>query len=214
MRIGLFGGSFNPVHNTHIDVARAVVQRLGLDQVLLVPAGDPYHKRNERMLPASIRYELVLAAVDNEDCLGASDLDMIPDVPTFTVDTLRRAAERYPDSEIFFLMGQDSFETLHMWKDWDRLDQFANLVVISRGKEPDKLYEVAGKLYPDARICDEGLIHLKSGQKVYLLNDLDFKISATQVRKKWLNGCDCSELVPYPVLKEMQKNDKLLSEYW
>ncbi|WP_027180493.1 nicotinate (nicotinamide) nucleotide adenylyltransferase [Maridesulfovibrio bastinii] len=214
MKLGLFGGSFNPVHNTHIDVAKAVAEKLSLDKVLLVPAGAPYHKKTESMLSADIRYNLVRAAVEQDAVLGVSDLDLISDVPTYTVDTLKRAGVRYPDSELFFLMGQDSFETLHLWREWNLLGEMANLVVISRGDDPDAMKPIVDRLFPDAVSLGNGVFKFKSGYKLYIIDDLDFKISATQVRKEWLSGGDCSCLLPPAVLDMMNSIDGKISQSW
>lgn len=214
MKLGLYGGSFNPVHNTHLDVARTIGDRLSLDEVLLVPAGDPYHKKTECMLPADIRFELVRVAVQGEKNIGVSDLDLVSDRPTYTVDTLKRARKRYRDAELFFLMGQDSFETLHLWKEWNSLGNLANLVVISRGSEPEKLRKLAVSLFPEAKPEDAGIFKLKSGKKIYLFEDLDFRISATQVRQKWLSGADCSDLLPLSVVQKMQSLRDILASCW
>ncbi len=90
--------------------------RLGLDKVLFVPAGNPYHKEQGEMLPAALRYELVEKAVQGSSDLDISDIDISANGPTYTIDTLREAARRYPDAALYFIMGQDSLETFTTWK--------------------------------------------------------------------------------------------------
>lgn len=214
MKLGLLGGSFNPVHNTHLDVARAVLERLALDRVLLVPAGDPYHKSRENMLPADFRLELVKRAVSSEPFMEASDLDLVTDHPTYTVDTLRRAGKKYSGAELYFLMGQDSYENLARWKDWELLPGLASLVVISRGEEPEALERVTKRLFPEVVQESDGVWRLSSGNRIFLFSDIDFRVSATRVRMMWLDGDDCSELVPSQALDYLYEIQKQVDYYW
>ncbi|NDV23652.1 nicotinate-nucleotide adenylyltransferase [Desulfovibrio sp. JC022] len=215
MKIGLFGGSFNPVHSTHIDVAQGVGKRLGLDKVLLVPAGNPYHKGQSEMLPAALRYELVEKAVLDCDVLEISDIDVSADGPTYTVDTLREAARRYPDAELYFIMGQDSLEAFTTWKDWQQIPELASIVAVSRAVADHGSMEQKLKgLFSDAEQVGQNMWQLKGGKSIYIIGDFDFVISSTLVREEWKKGLDVSGLVPKAVAECMAERVVEISKYW
>ncbi len=215
MKIGLFGGSFNPVHNTHMDVASGVVKRLGLDLVLFVPAGNPYHKKRGTMLPAELRLEMLHKAIDGFEELGVSDIDMVADGPTYTVHTLTEAAKRYPDDELFFIMGQDAFNSFVCWKDWEQIPLLANIIAVSRPKADD------GDMRALLRSVFEGIVNIsdnvwkvEGGKSIYIIDDFDFRISSTFVRETWEAGKDVAPHVPAAVATFIKEHEEELKKYW
>ncbi len=215
MKIGLFGGSFNPVHSTHIDVAKAVMERLDLDKVLLVPAGNPYHKELEEMLPEELRYELVRLAVAGDPGLEVSDIDLGATGPTFTIDTLIEAARRYPDDDLYFIMGQDSFETFTSWKDWESIPILANLVAVSRaGVDHGKMAFELKRMFNDIDKAGENVWRIPEGKFIYIIGDFDFVISSTLVRNRWKDGGDVADYVPESVLNYMIEHKLELKKFW
>ncbi|WP_432737034.1 nicotinate-nucleotide adenylyltransferase [Maridesulfovibrio sp. FT414] len=215
MKIGLFGGSFNPVHSTHIDVARSVMERLGLDKVLLIPAGNPYHKEQEEMLPEELRFELVRLAVAGEAGLEVSDIDLGAEGPTFTIDTLTEAVKRYPDDELYFIMGQDSFESFSLWKDWEKIPKLANLVAVSR-EEADhgSMVHELQRIFTDIEQAGVNVWKIKDAKSVYIIGDFDFVISSTLVRDVWKQGGTVEDYVPEQVAHFMVANRGLFESYW
>lgn len=215
MRIGLFGGSFNPVHLTHIDVAEGVRKRLGLDNILLVPAGNPYHKEQGEMLPAALRYELAEKAVQDCEGLDVSDIDISADGPTYTIDTLREAARRYPDAELYFIMGQDSLENFTTWSEWQVLPQLANFIAVSRAEaDHGAMSQELKRIFPDAEETAENVWKIPGGKSIYIIGDFDFVISSTLVREEWKKGQDVSKLVPKAVAECMVDHADELADFW
>ncbi len=215
MKIGLFGGSFNPVHLTHIDVAEGVRKRLGLDKILLVPAGNPYHKEQGEMLPAALRYELVEKAVQDCEGLDVSDIDISVDGPTYTIDTLREAVRRYPDAGLYFIMGQDSLETFTSWKDWQDIPELANVVAVSRAEaDYGTMAQELKRLFSGAEETVENVWKIPGGKSIYIIGDFDFVISSTLVREEWKKGQDVSKLVPQAVANCITEHVDELSKFW
>ena len=215
MKIGLFGGSFNPVHCTHIDVATGVLDRLGLDKVLLVPAGNPYHKEQGEMLPAALRYELVERAVRDFDGLEVSDIDISIDGPTYTIDTLREADRRYPGAELYFLMGQDSLEAFTSWKDWQQIPKLGNVIAVSRAEaDHGAMAKELERIFPELEQVGVNQWIMPGGKAIYIIGDFDFVISSTLVREEWKRGRDVSKLVPKAVAESMGQLEKELAEFW
>ncbi|WP_135257500.1 nicotinate-nucleotide adenylyltransferase [Thermus caldilimi] len=134
MRIGLFGGSFDPIHLGHLLAAAEARAALGLDLVLFVVAARPPHKTP--VAPAEARYEMVLLATAEEKGFWASRLELDRPGPSYTVDTLREARRLFPEDELFFITGADAYRDILTWKEGGRLPELATLVAVARPGYP------------------------------------------------------------------------------
>ena len=138
MRIGIFGGTFDPPHVGHLIAAQEVYVQLGLDRLLLVPAAVPPHKRDETVSPGDVRLEMLRAAVGDDDRFAVSELELERDGPSYTVDTLRALRREYPDAELFLAMGADQLDAFDTWKAPGEIAELATLVTFGRsGTEPE-----------------------------------------------------------------------------
>jgi nicotinate-nucleotide adenylyltransferase len=136
LRIGLFGGTFDPPHVGHIAAAVNVRHALGLDRVLMVVANDPYQKSSSRdITPAAARLEMVRAACEAIPGLEVSDVEITRGGPSYTFDTVREVLTEYPDAEVFVIVGSDTARRLESWHRWNELADIATFVVISRDVE-------------------------------------------------------------------------------
>lgn len=134
MRIGVFGGTFDPIHRTHVDIGRAALMHKGLDRVLFVVSADPPHKGDE-ITPADDRYAMVEAALAREPGLEPCDLELHREGPSYTADTMKTLRALYPDAEFFLIIGQDALIDLPGWRSpQDILDE-AQLLVLPRPSE-------------------------------------------------------------------------------
>lgn len=133
MRVGIFGGTFDPPHIGHLIVAQDAWAALGLDRVLFVPAAVPPHKRGRAVSPAALRLEMIRAAVAGDPRFEVEDLELRRAGPSYTVDTLRELRARDPEGELFFLLGVDQFRELHTWREPEEVARLATLAVLSRG---------------------------------------------------------------------------------
>jgi nicotinate-nucleotide adenylyltransferase len=132
-KLGLYGGSFDPIHNGHLILAREALESLGLDRVVFVPAGVSPHKLARPPAPAELRGEMVAAAVAGEPGFEWSDCEIRREGPSFAVDTVREMRARHPGAEIFYFLGEDNLAALDTWKDIEVLRGLATFVVFSRG---------------------------------------------------------------------------------
>lgn len=131
MKLGVLGGSFNPIHNGHLAMAEAVREAHALDLVLFVPAGRPPHKQ-EDLAPAEDRYRMVVLAIEGRDGFAASDLETSRPGPSYTVETLQELHRRNPGAEIFFIMGEDSISEFPGWREPERILELARVVAVNR----------------------------------------------------------------------------------
>ncbi len=130
MRIGLFGGSFDPIHLGHLIAASEAADQLGLDRVLFVVAARPPHKTP--VAPAEARYEMVLLAIAEDPRFQASRLELDRPGPSYTLDTLKEARTLFPEDELFFITGADAYREVLAWKGGAELSQHATLVAVAR----------------------------------------------------------------------------------
>ena len=130
-KLGLFGGSFDPIHNGHLHIAHAFADELGLDNVIFLPAGEPYHKTAPRT-PATRRLAMVEAAIAGDVRFAASDVDMVRDGATYSVDTVQIFRQHFADAELWWLMGMDSLLQLHTWKNWRTFARLTHIAVAAR----------------------------------------------------------------------------------
>ena len=132
-RIGLYGGSFDPIHLGHLKTARYVLEHMALDYMYLLPNASPPHKSSLK-LPYATRVEMIAAALRdfNDPRFQISYIEQDPSLKHYTVNTLQLFHQEHPETEVFFIMGMDSFLTLDTWRSYERLIELANIVILPR----------------------------------------------------------------------------------
>ncbi len=131
-KIGILGGTFNPVHYGHLAAAEEVRDRLKLDRVLFIPSFLPPHKHEEDMPSAAQRLEMVRLAVAGSRSFRPSDIEVRRGGKSFTIDTIEELQVSHPGAELYFITGVDTFLEIRSWKDWERLLRMCCFVVLSR----------------------------------------------------------------------------------
>jgi nicotinate-nucleotide adenylyltransferase len=130
-KIGIYGGTFSPIHHGHLILAREALERLHLDEVRFVTAALSPDK--DRSLAADCRFEMVQAAIAGEPEFVADDAELQRPPPSYSVDTVRELRERMPDARFFWLVGADHVRDLPTWKEFDELERLVQFVVLDRG---------------------------------------------------------------------------------
>ena len=189
-RAAIYGGTFDPVHNGHIEVARRVQKLFALDEVIFVPACVPPHKRDAGISSAFHRFAMLALATEDDDRLRVSTIELDqPDRP-YAVETVARLKhELGNDCRLFFLMGADSWSEIETWREWNRLTEMANLIVVTRpGYEVQlnqhnsvvQTLDIRG--WETARVSDA--VNERSGLRVVYFSDVAMvDVSATKIRE-------------------------------
>ena len=134
-RTGILGGSFDPPHVGHVSVACDLVEELRLDRLLVIPAGDPPHRKVT--LPGEVRLDLTRRAFADLPGIEVSPMEIERGGPSYTVDTLEALARRFPSDRLVLAMGADQFAAIHRWDRWRRIPELARIAVLPRGgREP------------------------------------------------------------------------------
>jgi nicotinate-nucleotide adenylyltransferase len=129
-RVGVMGGTFDPVHHGHLVAASEVAQWFDLDEVIFVPTGEPWQKTE--VSPGEHRYLMTVIATASNPRFTVSRVDIDRDGPTYTIDTLRDLKAQRPDAELFFITGADAIAQILSWRDHDELWDLAHFVAVSR----------------------------------------------------------------------------------
>ncbi len=182
-RIGLLGGTFDPIHFGHLLIGEVLGEELSLDTVLLVPAESPPHKPTQPVTPAHHRKRMCELAASDNPRFSVSDLDLNGSRQSYTVDLLDRAAATYPNAALYFLMGTDSLRDLPTWYHTERIAQLARIGAANR---PGFKFDLATLV--------EKLPHFRD--RVELVHAPGLQVSATELRERIRTGRSIRYLTP------------------
>ena len=202
-RLGILGGTFDPIHFGHLDAADAARRALQLDRVLLIPSFDPPHRPADPMASGFHRFGLVALAIQGYDALFASDMELTRTGRSYTADTLRAVAhEGWRPSQIFFILGSDAFAEIATWREYPAVLDTANFVVIAR---PGTTLDAAAAKTPALR----GRLRFPeetsgtSGTSIYLVEARTRDVSSSTIRARLAARQPIDDLVPAAVARHI-----------
>ena len=185
-RIGIMGGTFDPVHNGHLSAASEVASLFGLDEVIFVPTGQPWQKADKQVSAPEDRYLMTVIATASNPRFSTSRVDIDRPGPTYTIDTLHDLNDLYPDAELFFITGADALQQILGWKDHEQMFELAHFIGVTR---------------PGYHLDDEGLPE----GAVSLVEVPALAISSTDCRSRRSRGMPVWYLVPDGVVQYIEK---------
>ena len=195
MKLGIFGGTFDPIHNGHLVIAEHVRVAMGLERVLFIPAGHPWFKANRPVTEARHRLEMVELAVAPNPKFQVSDIEVRREGPTYTIDTLTELRETMGEAvEFFVILGTDALNELHRWRAPGEVLDMATIVGVAR---------------PEADAVDrEALESIRSGasEEIVLVDGPRVDISAVSVRQRMVDGLRVDGLIPQIVHSYIERH--------
>ncbi|MBQ4526814.1 MAG: nicotinate-nucleotide adenylyltransferase [Clostridia bacterium] len=192
-KIGIFGGTFNPIHNGHIKIALAALSEYDLSEVVFMPNGNPPHKKGELITDAELRYKMVKLATEGIDGLSVSCYEIKREEPSYTVDT-NRAMKKLYGCTLYFIIGADSLFTLDSWKTPEILIKECKFIVADRNcNEGTDIYKECERLN-------------KLGGDFSCLKMEKYDVTSTQLRQRIKAGINCSDYIPENVLNFIVSN--------
>ena len=189
-RIGVMGGTFDPIHHGHLVAASEVADRFNLDEVIFVPTGQPWQKAGKTISPAEDRYLMTVIATASNPRFSVSRVDIDRDGPTYTIDTLRDLREQFPDEELYFITGADALASIMSWHDWEEMFQLAEFVGVTRPG-----YDLR-----------EDMLPADIQKRVHLVEIPAMAISSTDCRARAAEDRPVWYLVPDGVVQYITKN--------
>jgi nicotinate-nucleotide adenylyltransferase len=187
MKIAIYGGTFDPIHHGHLILAREGLEELHLDLVIFVPAAESPFKTNHQSAPAEHRLQMVRLATEHEPGFVVDSLEIDRGGTSFSIDTVLAIQKKFPDSELFFLLGEDNADHLAQWHRFEELEQLVRFVVLSRTNRR------LPKRYPVIR--------------------RHFEVSSTEIRNRVANHRQITYLVPEVVLRYIQDHNLYQGEH-
>jgi nicotinate-nucleotide adenylyltransferase len=186
-RVGIMGGTFDPIHHGHLVAASEVASLFHLDEVIFVPTGEPWQKSERRVSPAEHRYLMAVIATASNPRFWVSRVDIDRAGPTYTIDTIRDIAEQRPGAELFFITGADALAQILSWKDAEEALKLAHFIGVTR----------AGYDLTDAHLPTDS---------VTLLDVPAMAISSSGCRERVASGRPVWYLVPDGVVQYISKH--------
>ncbi|MEI6306263.1 MAG: nicotinate-nucleotide adenylyltransferase [Deltaproteobacteria bacterium] len=199
MRIGLMGGTFNPIHLAHLRIAEEAKEACGLDRVLFIPAADPPHKPLAGEVPFSRRCEMVSLAIADNPAFELSDIEGLRNGKSYSIDTIAHFRREHPDDLLFFIIGGDSFLEIGQWHRFAEIFRSCSLIVVERPQclVPEPLAAVPAGIKGEFSYEAEShkLLH-QSGEQVHFLRGCLLDISSSEIRRLASTGRSITYLVP------------------
>ncbi|HOP60213.1 MAG TPA: nicotinate-nucleotide adenylyltransferase [Candidatus Saccharicenans sp.] len=209
---GLFGGTFNPIHNGHLRAAEEVMKYFPLDRILFIPSYIPPHKDQKEVVPACHRWRMVEIACQGHPKFIPSDLEVKSPGPSYSILTLRKLKELFPDDTFWFIVGSDAFLEIETWKDYNQLLKECSFIVVRRpGFELERLDKVIDKIKPEllVEIDKREKTEVKDDRPgLYLLEINALDISSSEIRHRLRAGLPITGLVP-PGVEDYIMNNRL-----
>ncbi|MBE6783887.1 MAG: nicotinate (nicotinamide) nucleotide adenylyltransferase [Ruminococcaceae bacterium] len=186
MKIGLFGGTFNPVHTGHLNLVKNFKEKLGLDKILVIPTAQPPHKEAKALASSEDRINMCRLAFG--DLAEISDIEMVRGGKSYTVETLEELKKKYPDDEFYFLVGSDMLLSFKRWYRWEDILSMCTLCATDRNNEES------------CRESDPDFF-----EKIIFCDFEKTVVSSTQVREKLERKEDVLRLIPEKVLNYIKE---------
>ena len=192
-RIGLFGGTFDPIHTGHIALAEKALAEFALDEIIFLPAGNPPHKTTFEITEKMHRFRMVELAITENPRFSVSDYEIQKETPGYSYLTVGHFNELYPNDEIFFIVGGDSFRNFPSWAQYKTLLSLCAFIVVPRpGIAPESYFE---------NFCgDEDL------SRVFFMKEAEFDVSSTEVRESLRKNQIPTEKLPAGVAAYIKTN--------
>ncbi len=206
MRIGLFGGTFNPIHFGHINVSTEIKKKFELDTIYMIPSAIPPHKRRQEVADAQDRLHMTRLAVSGLDGYLVSDVELTRSGPSYTIDTInyfRKALSE--DTKMYLILGMDAFLEIDTWLSYNELFTKLPLIIMSRpGTEYLKHQQL--ETYIQDKISDnywfeeeKNCFMHQTKQSIYLVTVTPYDISSTEIRKRIRQQKPLQNVIPEPV---------------
>ena len=198
--IGIFGGSFDPVHLGHLKTAKSIKKELNFERLFLLPCHDPVHKNSLHYSPKQ-RLEMLNLAIKDYPSLEIDTREIDREGNSYMIDTLADLTEEFKGKTICLIIGMDSFLSFKTWKKWDEFARLVHLIILPRNT--DRLAENNLETFDLA--IDKSDLNISSSGLLYFSNSELIDISSTDIRGKIASNQNLDGLMPSPVIKFLQK---------
>ena len=209
MNIGVYGGTFNPIHFGHLRAAEEIYYKFRLSKVIFVPASQPPHKSSEEIIDPNHRLKMTMLAITGNEHFSVSDIEVNRPGKSYSIDTIRELKRQNPEKNFYFILGLDAFLEINTWHKWKELFSETDFVVTSRPGSP----KVArGRIIPQEIRKEfkfnakENIFTNKSGCRVYFAEVTHLDIAASAIRRMVREGQSIRYLLPRRAIEYIIEN--------
>ncbi|WP_310602709.1 nicotinate-nucleotide adenylyltransferase [Anaerosporobacter sp.] len=195
-KVGIMGGTFNPIHIGHLILGQTALEQFKLDKILFMPTKNPPHKKEAHILEDAVRAEMVRIAIEDNTRFELSTLELDREGTTYTADTLLQLTKQHPDEEYYFIVGADSLFYIDRWKDPETIFKLSKLVTGVRDNKSNE--EMLQKIE---------MLNETFHTSVELLNSPNIDISSSEIRERAQKGMDIRYYVTTKVARYIQENN-------
>ncbi len=189
-KIGIVGGTFNPIHNVHLLLGEAAREQFGLDRIIYIPTGCSYLKKDEDIPSGELRYQMVKLAIDNNPYFTCSRIEIDREGNSYTIDTLRELKKMYPGDEIYLILGGDTFKQIESWYESEEI--FKNCTILAAVRDNMSIEDMDKQ---------RSYLHDKYGADVRILQFRNIDLSSSDIRNRLLSGRSVRYMVPDSVIE-------------
>ncbi|WP_026669810.1 nicotinate-nucleotide adenylyltransferase [Butyrivibrio sp. AE3006] len=189
-KIGIVGGTFNPIHNVHLLLGEAAREQFGLDRIIYIPTGRSYLKQDEEIPAGEMRYQMVKLAIDNNPYFTCSRLEIDREGNTYTIDTINELKKMYPGDELYLILGGDTFKQIENWYQSEEI--FKNCIILAAVRDNMSIEDMDKQ---------RSYLHDKYGADVRILQFRNIDLSSSDIRKRLLSGRSVRYMVPDAVIE-------------
>lgn len=207
-KIGILGGTFNPIHIAHLIMAEYALEELNLDRILFMPSGNPPHKDKNLIISNDDRKAMIELAINSNEKFIFSDIELNRSGKIYTVDTLRILKETNPDNEYYFIMGEDSLLYFDKWKEPENIVKLANIVVARRNSGSSSNYDKSYLNDMDKKLLEKkAFLEKEYNADIFFLTMPNIDISSTVIRDRIKSDKSINYLVPKEVLNYIKEKN-------
>ena len=190
--IGIFGGTFDPVHKGHTEIIKNLFELIPLDKVIVIPNGKAPHKKVS--VNSKERLKMVSSAFQDIDKVVIDDREIKKNDPSYAISTLKELIEENEDNSLVWIMGSDAFSEIDSWYQWQDFVEMVNIIVMVRPNHEISMDSEAFNIMSTRQTIDKESLHTGRG-KMYLLKIRPIEITSTEIRNKIIEGKDVSEFL-------------------
>jgi len=190
--IGIFGGTFDPVHKGHTEIIKNLFELIPLDKVIVIPNGKAPHKKVS--VNSKERLKMVSSAFQDIDKVIIDDREIKKNDPSYAISTLKELLEENEDNSLVWIMGSDAFSEIDSWYQWQDFIEMVNIIVMVRPNHEISMDSEAFNIMSTRQTIDKESLHAGRG-KIYLLKIRPIEITSTEIRNKIIEGKDVSEFL-------------------
>ncbi|SDB16165.1 nicotinate-nucleotide adenylyltransferase [Butyrivibrio sp. INlla16] len=189
-KIGILGGTFDPIHHVHLILGEAAREQFGLDRIIFIPSGCSYMKDTSSITPGELRYQMVKLAIENNPYFTCSRIEIDREGNSYTIDTLRELKKMYPGDEIYLILGGDTFRSIESWYESEEI--FKNCIILAAVRDNMSIEDM-----------DKQRRHLHDtyGADVRILSFKNLDLSSSDIRARMKTGRSVRYLLPDSVIE-------------